>query len=454
MSKNVHIIQKQRYEMKTDVQHTAMDIQNRIGEINTHYILPLLAEKLDSYFLSDEVVTIDILELDIGTIKNDATDDEWIRRILESLDNKLTSGKAIENKKERKQREQHLVESWLFFLRNGLLPADCIYKSLEEIKRELGTINESGKDLLRNFLFNETNDNIITRLVTNVDYEILKIHIELLFPDVNIDWLNTRIEEAVLEIKAKRSTSDISETFYRHLLWHHITRYFILNKNKINSKEEIIQQILAETIKLKEIDSSDLMEPEEKERLEKQFQGLEKLTDKINDRSVEKEGVFISNAGVCLLAPWLPSFFKEIGLVIENNFIDKWKQQHAIYLLHYLVTYEKDPTEELLIFSKLLCGWPLLMPVINSFQITEQEKNECEDLLRSVIENWKALKNTSIKGLQGSFLQRPGKLIKQEDQFVLQPEQQSIDLLLEYVPWTFRYTRLPWMKKAVQIEWY
>jgi hypothetical protein len=54
------------------------------------------------------------------------------------------------------------------------------------------------------------------------------------------------------------------------------------------------------------------MEPEEKERLEKQFQGLEKLTDKINDRSVEKEGVFISNAGVCLLAPWLPSFFKKL----------------------------------------------------------------------------------------------------------------------------------------------
>jgi hypothetical protein len=43
------------------------------------------------------------------------------------------------------------------------------------------------------------------------------------------------------------------------------------------------------------------------------------------------------------------------------------------------------------------------MPVINSFQITEQEKNECEDLLRSVIENWKALKNTSIKGLQDHF---------------------------------------------------
>ena len=454
MSKNVHIIQKQRYEIRTTKQRTAMDIQNMIGEINTHYILPILAEKLDSYFLSDEVVTIEKLELDIGKIKSDASDDEWVKRIFEDLDRKLRSRKAIENKNERKQRKKHLIESWLFFLKNGMLPADCIYKSLDEIKKELLTLNDNGKELLRIFLFYELSDDVITRLVANAEYETIKIHLELFFPGVGIDWLNTRIAEAVLEIKNKTSTSTTSENFYSHLLWHHIIRYFIFNKDKINSKEKIIQQLITRTTKLKEIDRLNLPELEEKDSIEKQVHDLEKLTDKINDRSIEKESVFISNAGICLLAPWLPSFFKEVGLVIENNFIDKWKQQHAIYLLHYLVTYEEDPTEELLIFAKLLCGWPLQMPVMNSFQITEQEKDECEDLLRSVIENWKALKNTSIKGLQGSFLQRFGKLIQEEDQFVLQPEQQSIDLLLEYVPWTFRYIRLPWMKKAVEIEWY
>jgi len=178
------------------------------------------------------------------------------------------------------------------------------------------------------------------------------------------------------------------------------------------------------------------------------------LGDGINERSLNEEGVFFSNAGICLLTPWLPAFFKGIGLAVENNFMDKWKQQHAVYLLHYIVTNEEEPTEELLIFPKLLCGWPLQMPVINSFQITEYERTECENLLRSVIENWKALKNTSIKALQESFLQRSGKLIEKNDQFVVQPEQQSIDLLLEFVPWTFRLIRLPWMKKAMQIDWY
>jgi hypothetical protein len=122
--------------------------------------------------------------------------------------------------------------------------------------------------------------------------------------------------------------------------------------------------------------------------------------------------------------------------------------------LHYLVTTNAEPTEELLVFPKLLCGWPLQMPVINSYEITDEEKKECDDLLTSVIQNWNVLKNTSITGIRESFLQRAGKLIENDEYFVLQLEQRSIDLLLEYVPWTFRFIRLPWMKKSIQVEWY
>jgi hypothetical protein len=74
--------------------------------------------------------------------------------------------------------------------------------------------------------------------------------------------------------------------------------------------------------------------------------------------------------------------------------------------------------------------------------------------LNSVIQNWSVLKNTTTEGLRESFLQRSGKMTEQEDQFIIQPEQRSIDLLLEYIPWTFRMVRLTWMKKSVQIDWY
>ncbi len=190
------------------------------------------------------------------------------------------------------------------------------------------------------------------------------------------------------------------------------------------------------------------------EQTETHKHDFENNKETISKASIPEPEIFISNAGLCLLAPWLTNFFKETGLVNENKFIDHEKQEHAIYLLHYLITKETDPTEEVLLFPKLLCGWPLQMPVFNKTEITEHEKNECEDLLNSVIQNWAVLKNTTTEGLRESFLQRSGKLTEQEDQFIVQPEQRSIDLLLEYIPWTFRMIRLPWMKKSVQIDWY
>jgi len=454
MRQKIHIIKRQLYEIKTMKQHTAMDIQNRIGEINTNYVLPMLAEKMDKYFYSDEVVIIDKLEIDIGKIKTDAAENVWVGMIFESLDNRLKS--ITENKNDKKQKEKHLVESWMSFLKNGMLPADCIYKNVDEIKKELHSLDENAKDLLRSFLFYEVNDDMIIRLIGNTDSETKKIHLQLLLPGINIDWLNAGIDEAVMEIVQETPTSTTEKNFYNLFLWHHIISHFILNKNKAISSGEIIQYVINKAIELKEISKPDFQDNKlkEGELFKKQIDDPENLGDGINERSLNEEGVFFSNAGICLLTPWLPTFFKGIGLAVENNFMDKWKQQHAVYLLHYIVTNEEEPTEELLIFPKLLCGWPLQMPVINSFQITEYERTECENLLRSVIENWKALKNTSIKGLQESFLQRSGKLIEQNDQFVVQPEQQSIDLLLEFVPWTFRLIRLPWMKKAMQIDWY
>ena len=58
MKSKTHIIQKQRYEIKTRRQNTAMDMQERLGEINTSYVLPLLAKKLDKHFSDQSKIAI------------------------------------------------------------------------------------------------------------------------------------------------------------------------------------------------------------------------------------------------------------------------------------------------------------------------------------------------------------------------------------------------------------
>jgi hypothetical protein len=452
MNRNVHIVQKQRYEIKTSKQKTAMDIQNRLGELNTRYVLPGLAERLDKYFSTGEVVTIDKLELELGKINTNAGDDEWMQMIFEHLDGQLKQ--TTSGKKEKKQRHQHLAESWIWFLKNGMLSANSIYNSVKDIKKELMMLDEGENQLIRDFLFHEADDIIIKRFVSNASLEIKASHLQFIFSVADIGWLNSRIQEFAFELNKKISSSTTSASYYNQILWKNVFKCMALNKNITIPVQSLFEQIKESVKKVSRIKKSHSSR-EDSVRENLPGQEIQKVhSENITEESLPEKEIFISNAGLCLLTPWLTSFFKETGLIIENAFADKLKQQHSIYLLHYLVTKETDPTEELLVFPKLLCGWPLQMPVINSYQVTEQEKIECEDLLKSIIQNWPVLKNTSTDGLRESFLQRPGKLNEEENKFVLQPEQQSIDLLLEYIPWTFRYIRLPWMKKAIQIDWY
>ncbi len=451
MANNVHIIQRQRFEIKTRRQQTAIEIQNRLQEMNTCYVLPHLAKQLDSFFSPVEICIIEKIELDIGRISSHARDDEWVRRIMQELEDQIRLFHKTQSKIEKSQR--HLVHSWIWFLKHGVLPAKTIYENLYELEKELPALEDEVKQLIKEFLLNEANESVITRLVANSNPEIKQFHLQLFF-DSKIDWPDLSIEQLITELlpgySAQRST-------LRQLIWEKIFWFLKTTFSSHVITPGRLKTFIKETI-------SDLMVSKKNEKsgiknenwIEAGRSRIISLRNEEENKigSLAEEELFISNAGLCLLAPWISPFFKQLKLTNDDKFDDNSKQQHAVYLLHYLVTADEEPTEELLVFSKLLCGWPLQMPVINSYNITEEEKNECEDLLSSVIQNWEVLKNTSTEGLKESFLQRAGKLIGKEDHFVLQPEQQSIDLLLEYVPWTFRYIRLPWMKKAIQVEWY
>ena len=135
MSRDVHIIQRQHYEIIMRQQKTAFDIQQRLEEINTMYVLPQLAE-MDKYFSNDEVVTIDKLELNLGKISKDADGREWARLIIDCLEIQLKLFETV-NAETKKHKRQHLAESWIWYLKTGVLPAGSIYNSVREIIADL-----------------------------------------------------------------------------------------------------------------------------------------------------------------------------------------------------------------------------------------------------------------------------------------------------------------------------
>ncbi|NEP61537.1 MAG: hypothetical protein F6K31_32065 [Symploca sp. SIO2G7] len=164
-------------------------------------------------------------------------------------------------------------------------------------------------------------------------------------------------------------------------------------------------------------------------------------------------GIYLNQAGIVLLHPFLPPYFEAVGLLANRQFKDVACQQLAIYLLHYLATKATDPPEYELVLPKLLCGCPLDTPVVPP-ALPAMALEEAENLLQATIDYWQALKSTQPDGLREGFLQREGKLTRSnESTWKLQVEQRSIDILLSRLPWNITMVKLPWMDDLLTVEW-
>lgn len=161
----------------------------------------------------------------------------------------------------------------------------------------------------------------------------------------------------------------------------------------------------------------------------------------------------VKNAGLVILAPFLPHFFKGLGLVHEKEFVHQEAQYRALSLSQYLIDQENEFEEGDLILNKTLCGFDWSDPVPLTLKPTPEEVEEVEHLLLNVVSSWKALKSTSVDGLRKSFLVRPALIEEKERHFSLKVERITIDVLLDKLPWGISLIKFPWMTKPLYVEW-
>ena len=180
----------------------------------------------------------------------------------------------------------------------------------------------------------------------------------------------------------------------------------------------------------------------------------------IRGKEEKKEGeekktdlIFVENAGLVLLWPFLTFYFETLELTKDNKFISKQAAARAVYLIQYLVTGNEDSGEHSMFLNKLLCNIPRKHPVENQAALTAFEKEFSEELLTTLISRWKAIKNTSIDGLRLSFLQRAGKLEWEGEKIALTVESKPFDMLLDRIPWSVSVIKLPWMENTLYVKW-
>jgi hypothetical protein len=162
------------------------------------------------------------------------------------------------------------------------------------------------------------------------------------------------------------------------------------------------------------------------------------------------EAIYINNAGLIVIAPFLPMFLRKLGLATEEQITDT---ATAVNLTAWLANGREDMAEFEMVLAKILCGIMPETPVDTTVLFTDEQRTEANELLQSVIEYWNILKDTSPQSLQESFLQRKGKLVFKNEEWHLQVEQQPYDMLLQYLPWNISMIRLPWMKWFLKTEW-
>ena len=165
----------------------------------------------------------------------------------------------------------------------------------------------------------------------------------------------------------------------------------------------------------------------------------------------QPEEVYVSNAGLVLLWPFLERLFEHAGLTEHRSFRDDGAAHRAACLLWALCTNEREPLEFQLALCKALCGVPLSTVIVVDTPVTDEEQDEADRLVTSVIGHVPALGAISEDGFRGTFLVREGVLGVRDGAWLLQVERHPQDVLLERFPWSWAWVKLPWMDSPLRV---
>jgi hypothetical protein len=472
-----HIIKKQVIHLLMDKGLDAFYIQQRVSNDYREKILPLLSGLFDAACEDDEILVLDKLELNLGVLSpKDIESGNWSEKVIKNISEQLVDLRHKNNSQlqiVKKPEFRGIASQWIYYMQHGFLPWNVLkineswfQKVLEAFASDSDAIYEL-RNLIRNYPAS------VKRIAGQHSEDFLKAVVETLTAE-NQERLPKLIEEFIAIIssfeKNKIEVMSVQKDSLRKKLWDQVLQITVDSKAKLKSTE-FVALLLPYHFTNEQLKSKKIIAFLQKNKIE--ISELEKVISKKNikeektERSISlqkdiqsseneealTDGIFVTNAGIVLLHPFLSLFFKNLSLVKENQFADTTSQVKAMYLLHYLATGNKNPAEHELVIPKVLCGYPLEEPIATEIDLNEEDLQEAESLLRSAIGQWNVLQDTSPNGLRQGFLQRNGKLFLKNKDLALQIEQTAIDVLLDYLPWNLSMIKMPWLENILKVEW-
>ena len=466
-----NIIRQQTVHFQYNGKADGFALQKEVSDWCKLILLPEIEKQLELFDFDDSYITIDKLEIDAAVDKKD-----WQQKIrnelIASLGYKLRDYKPAKKEKKdaqkKESRSNKLDELILFYFEKGYLPwwskafvqnnFDAVLlnwireeKSAERAALIITKLQQIGSEPVIQRILNEVPGRFLFKLLKQIykkDMETIK-----------------EAEYFLKLLKAGRVQTE--ETIVSSAFHHTILAMLVKNDGKtgVNNALKALQDKAGlstnffakawQNLLSKEINNN--TGDQKKESKLKYHRAIDQLTvNNLTEKNKEQvaadlqEGIYIENAGAVIIAAFLPVLFERLKVLASEALV---KPDLAALLIQYIVSGNSKVQEHELLLPKILCGISPELPVKTNKRITAVQKSEADEMLRSVIEYWTVIKNTSIDGLRESFLKRSGKLILVDDEWLLQVEQKSYDMLLQQLPWNISMIKLPWMKNLMKTEW-
>jgi hypothetical protein len=418
-----HIIREQVLDVQYNGKADGFLLQQEViawcnGEMNQQI------SEICNAFSGDYVHVIDKLELDIDVGSDSSWRETATRQIASRLrEQLLLQVKPVPNDYTR-TGTQRFADAFLFFLENGAFPwyyPAPIPEELDDLLRQLSlSIDIDLRMKARKVL---ANDHARARLIQHTkDAQLVEL-VTALWNEEGVYVARIASEMGTFNNEDRRSTKSLLLYLLVEGNVHDLQNLsVVMQRNKIAAVKDIQNEI----------------------------QNKRPDQPKVNNDTKKDEFVYVQNAGLILAAPYLPALFLRLGVSTGAAIVDMNK---AIRLTHFIGAGRQMHAEYEAGFARYLCGAPPTFAVDVTPEVIDQEAEEINSLLQSMIEHWNVLRDSSVDALRESFLQRPGKITFKEKELLVEVEQKAFDVLLSRLPWNIRLVKLPWLNRIIKTQW-
>ena len=450
----MHRIRRQILELELPREAGALALQRRASRVFQEQVLPRLDEVFSRIAPADRVVRIERLELDLGDLSEANWEQDFVEKCVAQISQQVAEAAFAVGgltPTETLNAEENALAVLLYFLQTGMLPwyaKHLTLKTLEEnLQKAISSRNAFQSKVLHRIL--KENPAALQRLVWQFSIALSEKIVESVL-GLSKGWI-----QHAIQIRQSQTGQIMSAKAFIELAKPLLNAEISVLRNSTPTPALLAQLFFSEN---PAVPKSPIVNTHSDSELQiaapKPAANIKLDTPNTTQPKADPIGVSVDNAGLVLLAVYLPPFLKKLGIELSGSSITD-HHYHAVHLLHYLATRQEHPEEPMLVLPKILCGMEIETPVPQEMDLSDEEKNEANKLLEAVIKNWSILKSTSPDGLRAGFLQRTGLLSWEVNRqsWVLRIERLGQDLLLEKVPWSYSVIKLPWMEKMLQVEW-